>query len=223
MIQELKKIKIIQKRPDGIFGSFMTRPFSPFFAYLFNKVRISPNTVSFFSFSLCLASVLVLLFINTFQGNIIAIILWWIAAIFDAADGDLARYSNQVSAFGGWFDSFLDRLKELLIFGIFGYLAYKRCNMDLCLLLGFFALSANIMSGWISDTKKLFIEKRVVEVQINEKYSFGMVDTRDFLIILSLAIDNFYIILMLYSAIFLFVIPFQVYRLKKLVARQKTV
>ncbi len=221
MIQELKDIKKIQKIPDGIFGSFMTRPFSPFFAYMLDKIHISPNGVSFLSFFFCAASVMVLSINSSFQGNIIAIMLWWMAAILDAADGDLARYTNRVSAFGGWFDSFLDRLKELLIFAALGYLAYKRLDSELYLLLGFLALSANIMSGWISDTKKLFIEKRVVEIQLGRKYSFGMVDTRDFLIILSLAFDNYYIILILYSFIFLFIIPFQVYRLKKLVSRNK--
>ena len=97
---------------------------------------------------------------------IVAAILWWFAAIFDAADGDLARYIGKSSTFGGWLDSLFDRMKELLIFGVLGYVAYKNYNNELYLLLGFLSIFTNVMSGWISDTKKLLIEKRDVEIKL---------------------------------------------------------
>jgi hypothetical protein len=43
-----RKIKLLQKSPDGIFGSFMTRPVSHFFAAASYKLHLSPNfSVSF--------------------------------------------------------------------------------------------------------------------------------------------------------------------------------
>ena len=52
-------------------------------------------------------------------------------------------------------------------------------------------------------TKKLFIkEKRKPEIKFSQKYSFGMTDTRDFFIILSLIINDMRIALIIYSTIF---------------------
>ena len=112
----LREIKKGQKRPDGIFGSFMTRPVSHIVAYLFKRIHFSPNMVSFISFVLCAYACLMLLM---FQKNIwifaASALVWWMGAILDAADGDLARYTKTGSDFGAWFDSYLDRFKEFLI------------------------------------------------------------------------------------------------------------
>ena len=210
MIRELQEIRKIQKRPDGIFGTFMTRPVSPLIAYISLKLRLTPNIVSFISLIFCVCAVIALFYSPDYSFYIVAAVLWWIGAIFDAADGDLARYSNQMSAFGGWFDSFLDRIKEILIFSSFGYLAYTIHKDELYLLLGILSISSTVMSGYVSDTKKLFIDKRKPEIQLGRKYVFGMVDTRDFFIILALLINDIRIALFLYSSIFILALVIQV-------------
>jgi phosphatidylglycerophosphate synthase len=203
IIQEIKKIKSLQKRPDGIFGSFMTRPVSHIFAFISSKLHLSPNIVSFLSFLFCIAGGIILIFSQTWLFLILSIICWWLGAILDAADGDLARYLNAGTPFGGWFDSFLDRLKEFFIFAVFGYLAWKKFDNEIYLLLGIISIFTNVMSGYISDTKKLFIkEKRKPEIKFNSKYSFGMVDTRDFVVILSLVLNDMRIALWIYSTVF---------------------
>jgi len=210
MLDELKKIKSLQKRPDGIFGSFMTRPVSHIVAFFSYKAGLNPNFVSFISFVLCVVTVVLLFVIEGYSGYIIAAVIWWIAAIFDAADGDLARYAQKASPFGGWFDSLLDRIKEFIVFSVIGYLAYKRYQTELYLLLGILSVFSNVMSGWVSDTKKLFIDKRTVEVSISKNYSLGMVDTRDFIIIVSLLIAEIRIPIYMYSTIFIIVLVYQI-------------
>jgi phosphatidylglycerophosphate synthase len=206
----IKKIKSLQKRPDGIFGSFMTRPVSHYFAFIAYKLHISPNIVSFLSFLFCLVAGVLVLFSQSTSFLILTICCWWIGAILDAADGDLARFTEKGTPFGGWFDSFLDRLKEFLIFSIFGYLAWKRNNSNIFLLLGLISIFTTVMSGYISDTKKLFIkEKRKPEIVFSRKYSFGMVDTRDFVVIVSLALNEMRIALIIYSTIFLILVILQ--------------
>lgn len=210
MIKEIKKIKSLQKRPDGIFGSFMTRPVSHIAAFYCSKLNLSPNIVSFLSFLFCIAGGIILIFSQTIPSLILSIIFWWIGAILDAADGDLARYLNAGTPFGGWFDSFLDRLKEFLIFAIFGYLSWKKYHNELFLLLGLISIFTTVMSGYISDTKKLFIkEKRKPEIKFSAKYSFGMVDTRDFVVILSLVLNDMRIALIAYSTIFVLLLAGQ--------------
>lgn len=207
---ELNEIKKLQKRPDGIFGSFMTRPVSHIVAYISFKLGLSPNVVSFISFILCGISVLTLILHNEYKWYVVSALLWWLAAIFDAADGDLARYSKQASAFGGWFDSLLDRMKEFMIFSALGYITFKNYNNELYLLLGILSVFSNVMSGWISDTKKLFIEKRKVEISISKNFSLGMVDTRDFVIIVSLLLHEIRLALFLCSTLFLLVLLYQI-------------
>ena len=208
-----KKIKLLQKHPDGIFGSFMTRPVSHLFAAASYKLHLSPNIVSFFSFVFCVAGGSVLFFPEIPYYIFLSIALWWLGAIFDAADGDLARFVDGGTPFGGWFDSFLDRLKEFLIFAIFGYLSWKKYNDELYLLLGLISIFSNVMSGYISDTKKLFINvKRKPEIVFSNNYSFGMVDTRDFVVIVSLFLGDFRIALITYSTLFAGLIFFQTLR-----------
>ncbi len=224
IFHELASIRQCQKRPDGIFGSFMTRPFSFICAFIFSKLKITPNMVTFLSFVLCLVACgLMLLDVQNKVFYFTATFLWWIAAIFDASDGDLARYTGQGSDFGGWFDSYLDRLKEFIIFATFSYLVFKgygKSNWgvfldfglgnDCYLLMGFLSILSNVMSGWITDTKKVFCQiKRIVEVKFSEKYSFGMADTRDFFIILSLLLGEFRIALYVYGMIFPIVLLLQ--------------
>lgn len=210
MIGELKKIKSLQKRPDGIFGSFMTRPVSHIVAYTSYKMKLSPNVVSFISFVVCAVAAWVLFTNAEYYGYIVVAILWWVAAIFDAADGDLARYANTGSPFGGWLDSLFDRMKEFMIFSVLGYCAYKLYQSELFLLLGILSVFSNVMSGWVSDTKKLFIEKRTVEVSISRNYSLGMVDTRDFVIIAALFLGDIRIPLYVYSTFFVLVLFYQI-------------
>ncbi len=207
MLSELDKIKSMQKTPDGIFGSFMTRPVSHIIAYLCYKLKFSPNFVSFISFILCGISVAIVYCNKSYTINIIAAIIWWLAAIFDAADGDLARYSHKASPFGGWFDSLLDRMKEFMIFSVFGYIAFRDYNNEVYLLLGILSVFSNVMSGWISDTKKLFVKSRTVEITLSKKYSLGMVD---FFVIASLCAHEIRISLIIYSTIFMCVLIYQI-------------
>ena len=224
LLEELSEIKKIQKMPDGLFGSFMTRPVSHIAAYLFKRLHFSPNMVTFLSFVLCgFACLMLLLFrINTTL-LIFTAVFWWGGAILDAADGDLARYTNTGSSFGGWFDSYLDRIKEFIIFGTLGYLTFKGYGIsgwgnifttdfgpELYLFLGFFSIFSNVMSGWITDTKKIFCNgERKVEIKLSSRYSFGMVDTRDFFVILSLLAGEFRIALFVYGFFFPVVIAMQ--------------
>ena len=213
LMQTLREIKALQKRPDGLFGSFMTRPVSHVVAYVSMKLRLSPNAVSFLSFVFCVAAIAALYAgFPSYAWWVAAALFWWTGGILDAADGDLARYTKTGSPFGGWFDSFLDRMKEMLIFAAFGYLAFKQYGNELFLLLGFASIFSNVISGWVSDTKKLFITERTPEIQFSSKYSFGMVDTRDFFVILSLFAFDLRIALFVYSTVFMLLLCMQVVR-----------
>jgi phosphatidylglycerophosphate synthase len=201
--ETITKIRELQKRPDGIFGSFMTRPVSPYVTYAAFRLGLSANAVSILSFVFCIAGA-VFMVLPVPYAFIIAAIMWWVGAIFDAADGDLARFTNTQSSFGGWLDSFFDRIKEFMIFSLFAYAAYKTYGGYYWFILGSLSAFSSVMSGYISDTRKIFDEgKRNPQVTFSKKYIFGMVDTRDFFVILSLFIFDVRISLVIYSTFFI--------------------
>lgn len=207
----LRKIKAGQKKPDGIFGSFMTRPVSHVAAYISMLLNLSPNAVTVISFIMCAAASSLLVFERSYPFLLAAAALWWLGAILDAADGDLARFLNAGTKFGGWLDSLLDRFKEFIIFAVLGYFAWTDYSNVIYLYLGALSVFSNTMSGYITDTKKLFIEgKREPALQISKKYMFGMVDTRDFFVILSLVTANLRIALWVYGTFFMVLLGGQI-------------
>lgn len=104
-------IKQSVKNVDGFFASYFTSTISPIFVWLFAKLRIKPNFVTFLSFAIGLGAA----YCAGIGRYALAAILIQAAFIFDCADGQLARYLNLKSKFGAWLDTITDRIKEFLV------------------------------------------------------------------------------------------------------------
>ena len=85
---------------------------------LLSKMKISPNTLTIIGF---LFSLITMILIS--QGYLlISGILIIFSSIFDLLDGALARYTNNTTNFGKFFDAVIDRLSEIAIYvGLFIY------------------------------------------------------------------------------------------------------
>jgi CDP-diacylglycerol--glycerol-3-phosphate 3-phosphatidyltransferase len=69
------------------------------------------------------------------------------AAIFDMVDGRVARETNQVTRFGGFFDSVLDRYSDLgLLMGLLVY--YAGINRPLYVVLTAVVMTASVMTSY---------------------------------------------------------------------------
>ncbi len=69
------------------------------------------------------------------------------AAIFDMVDGRVARETNQVTRFGGFFDSVLDRYSDLaLLMGLLVY--YGNINRSLYVVLTAIVMTASVMVSY---------------------------------------------------------------------------
>lgn len=87
-----------------------------------HRKGVTPNMVSLAGFVLTVLSTLILAVGYTTIGGFVL----WAAAMFDMLDGALARYSNQVSKFGAFLDSTLDRYSESITFlGLAFYYSYR--------------------------------------------------------------------------------------------------
>ena len=69
------------------------------------------------------------------------------AGIFDMVDGRVARATNQVTIFGGFFDSVIDRYSDVaLFFGLLVY--YARANHFLYVVLAAFVMVSSVMVSY---------------------------------------------------------------------------
>ena len=105
--------------------------------------RIPPNYLTFFG-----------LVVNSLAGVAFgygeffwAGVLIFMAGIFDMTDGRVARITNTVSVFGGFFDSVIDRYSDLaLYFGLLVY--YARVNRFFYIVLTALAMTGSVMVSY---------------------------------------------------------------------------
>jgi len=85
-------------------------------ARFLHSLGLSPNSITVLGFILSLASGF--LYLNWKASSIMlpaAGLLLLLSGFFDALDGAIARMSNTVTAFGGFFDSLLDRYSDAVV------------------------------------------------------------------------------------------------------------
>ncbi|HWG38196.1 MAG TPA: CDP-alcohol phosphatidyltransferase family protein [Terriglobales bacterium] len=80
--------------------------------------RINPNVLTFIGLVINLVAAALFGYGHFFVAGLVIIL----AGIFDMVDGRVARYTNTVSHFGGFFDSVMDRYSDLALY--FGLLVY---------------------------------------------------------------------------------------------------
>lgn len=137
----------------------------------FAATGINPNFLTFIGFSInCLAAYLFAYGYFRWAGATILL-----AGIFDMTDGRVARLSNRVTPFGGFYDSVMDRYSDLcLLIGLLIY--YGRINRYFYVSLVAVAMIGSVMVSYtraraenlISSCKVGFLERpeRVVLIII---------------------------------------------------------
>ncbi len=112
--------------------------------------RISPNALTFIG--LCINIVAGVLFGYAHSYNqrkmfLLAGLVIIGAGIFDMVDGRVARATNQVTIFGGFFDSVIDRYSDVaLFFGLLVY--YARANRFFYVVLVAFVMTSSVMVSY---------------------------------------------------------------------------
>jgi len=90
---------------------------------LIKKLRwLSPNILTTFSLILWLVAIFGYIF---YGWRYICVVLLLFSYTFDNLDGIWARYFNQTSNFGAWYDSACDRVKDIFILCAFIYLFHE--------------------------------------------------------------------------------------------------
>ncbi len=112
--------------------------------------RISPNVLTFIGLVINIIAAILFGYANS--GNyqrmfVYAGLVIIGAGIFDMVDGRVARATNQVTTFGGFFDSVIDRYSDVaLFFGLLVY--YARAGHFFYLLLVAFVMVSSVMVSY---------------------------------------------------------------------------
>ncbi|MCC7234186.1 MAG: CDP-alcohol phosphatidyltransferase family protein [Bryobacterales bacterium] len=121
---------------------------------LFTALRIHPNVLTLIGLVINIFAAVLLA-----QGRFLA--AGWVitgAAIFDMVDGRVARESNQVTRFGGFFDSVVDRYSDLgLLMGLLVY--YANINRPLYVVLTAIVMTASVMISYTRSRAENTIPK----------------------------------------------------------------
>lgn len=105
--------------------------------------RIHPNVLTFVGLLINIGAAVLLAFGSFFWAGIVIIG----AGIFDMVDGRVARETNQVTRFGGFFDSVLDRYSDLgLLMGLLVY--YASINRNFYVVLTAIVMTASVMISY---------------------------------------------------------------------------
>ena len=109
----------------------------------FIKIRINPNILSFTGFAINLVAAYLFAY-GYFRWAGVTII---VGGVFDLTDGPVARRTRQVTPFGGFFDSVLDRYSDLfLLTGLLVY--YGRVNRFIYVVVVALAMIGSVMTSY---------------------------------------------------------------------------
>jgi hypothetical protein len=104
------------KVDDGFFATYCVSSYSPYLVRGAARLRLTPNLVT--SASLVVAVGAAVSFgVGSRIALVLGAVLLQLSFTLDVVDGQLARYTGTSSAFGVWFDSLADRVKEYAVYG----------------------------------------------------------------------------------------------------------
>ncbi len=112
--------------------------------------KISPNALTFIGLLINVAAALLFGYAhpeNQRRYFLYAGLIIIGAGIFDMVDGRVARATNQVTTFGGFFDSVIDRYSDVaLFFGLLVY--YARANRFFYVVMVAFVMTSSVMVSY---------------------------------------------------------------------------
>jgi hypothetical protein len=103
------------KARDGWFTTFFVSPYTRFWARWAARRGLTPNQVT--SASMATGALAALLFAGGQRWTaVLGALVLQLSFSLDCVDGQLSRYTQRFTAFGGWLDSTFDRAKEYLVY-----------------------------------------------------------------------------------------------------------
>ena len=153
----MKKTGRIEKKSENWLAKHTYRKIANPLAILLSKIGITPVQASIISIIMSLLSCIFFSF-GDWKNLAIGYIFLQLTVIMDHIDGAIARYTNNQTIVGSWFDKFGNKIhKFLFVFGV-SLGVYRMTNAPFYLMLGNVAGFMWIFSLYISETKRFFFK-----------------------------------------------------------------
>lgn len=147
------------------FDSFVTQV-SPFLTFVFAKTPISANQVSFIMLlcGICSGICFVL------EQMILGVILMQVWYILDCVDGEIARYKNQCSITGLYYDHLIHYLNHPIFFITISYALYMQSSIEWLLICGLLGALFDLIDRASNDTYMMVLYQNMLknEIKISE-------------------------------------------------------
>jgi phosphatidylglycerophosphate synthase len=109
------KLRLAVKEQDDLFTTYCVSPISPYVVKLAARLGFTPTGVTWISI-LFVGLAATLFAVGSPAALIGGAALLYVGFLFDCVDGQLARFRQRYSRFGGWLDVIADRGKEYLAY-----------------------------------------------------------------------------------------------------------
>ncbi|GAB3648691.1 CDP-alcohol phosphatidyltransferase family protein [Glycomyces tarimensis] len=103
------------KHDDDLFATYAVSSWTPKLVKLCARLGFAPTPITWVSIALALGAAAIFAS-GAGWWYLLAAALMYLSFVFDCVDGQLARYTQNFSAFGGWLDMMADRGKEYAIY-----------------------------------------------------------------------------------------------------------
>ena len=103
------------KHDDDLFATYCVSSWSPHLVRLCARIGLSPTAITWVSIVFAAAAAAIFATGHS-PWYAAGAALMYFSFVFDCVDGQLARYTQNFSSFGGWLDMMADRAKEFTIY-----------------------------------------------------------------------------------------------------------
>ncbi len=140
--------RTLYKPSDGPVSTYINRPISTRISLLLYRHLpwLKPNHVTILSFLLSIAAAFLIAWNLILVGGIVA----QLSSIIDGVDGELARLREEVTRFGGFFDTVLDRFADLAIVVALGIYSLQTLPLLHSLILTSLASAGVVLVSYVS-------------------------------------------------------------------------
>lgn len=104
------------KHDDDFFATYAVSTWSPKLVKLSSRLGWTPTPITWVSIALALGAAAIFAAGYSLPLYVLAAALMYFSFVFDCVDGQLARYTQNFSSFGGWLDMMADRSKEFVLY-----------------------------------------------------------------------------------------------------------
>ena len=194
----LKDLQKALKTEDSVFSNWFYRPISLRITRYIIRYPITPTQITMVSLLFALISAVLFVFGNYWL-SLWGVFFMHVAFLIDHNDGEVARFKNMKSLFGGWLDQVSDRIKEFTLFSGITLGLYTRTMDPMIIFIGMFAIINLLMVGYVRSTAWFAGLKKTSDVKIGKRTHLGFIDTVFFLVTLLALIDMLELILIFFA------------------------